>query len=98
MIDGSTPERALRAISLDLTKRGRAFALVGGLAISIRAEVRFTRDVDLAVVVSDDEDAEGLVRELSAAGYRPVAVVEHEFAKRLPTVRLAAPGGVAVAS
>ena len=28
-------------------------ALVGGLAVSVRAEPRFTRDVDLAVVASD---------------------------------------------
>lgn len=64
-----------------------SFALVGGLAVSIRAEVRFTRDVDLAVVVDDDADAEALVRELSTAGYRPLAMVEHEIMKRLSTVR-----------
>lgn len=96
MTDASAPERALRAIVARLATSGRAFALVGGLAVSIRAEVRFTRDVDLAVVVSDDADAETLVRELSAAGYRPLALVEHEIAKRLSTVRLAAPEGVVV--
>ncbi len=96
MTEVSAPERALRAIIFELAARGRTFALVGGLAVSIRAEVRFTRDVDLAVAVSDDADAEALVRELAAAGYRPVAVVEHEIAKRLSTVRLAAPEGVVV--
>jgi hypothetical protein len=40
------PERALAAIARELTERGRRFALVGGLAVSVRAEVRFTRDVD----------------------------------------------------
>ena len=64
--------------------------------MSIRAEVRFTRDVDLAVPVSDDADAEALVRELSAAGYRPLAVVEHEVKRRLSIARLASPEGVVV--
>lgn len=86
MTEASAPERALRAIVAQLEGRGRTFALVGGLAVSIRAEVRFTRDVDLVVAVSDDADAEALVRELSAAGYRPLALVEHELAKRLSTV------------
>jgi hypothetical protein len=52
------PELALRGICAELTERGRNFALVGGLAVSIRAEVRFTRDVDIAVSVENDEDAE----------------------------------------
>ncbi len=29
-------------------------ALVGGVAVSVRTEPRFTRDVDLAVAVPDD--------------------------------------------
>jgi hypothetical protein len=45
MTDVSAPERALRDIVRELSSGGRAFALVGGLAVSIRAEVRFTRDV-----------------------------------------------------
>lgn len=96
MTEVSAPERALRAIIVELGARGRAFALVGGLAVSIRAEVRFTRDVDIAVAVDDDADAEALVREIAASGYRPLALVEHEIAKRLSTVRLAAPEGVVV--
>jgi hypothetical protein len=96
MTDASAPERALRGIVRELSARRRLFALVGGLAVSIRAEVRFTRDVDLAVPVSDDADAEALVRDFSAAGYRPLAVVEHEIRKRLSTARLASPEGVAV--
>jgi hypothetical protein len=90
------PERALCAIVTQLANRRRKFALVGGLAVSIRAEVRFTRDVDLVVVVRDDADAEHLVRDLSTAGYRTIAVVEHESANRLSTARLAGPEGVVV--
>jgi len=61
---------------------------VGGLAVSVRAEVRFTRDVDLAVVVSDDADAEALIRSLRDDGFEPIATVEHEVRRRLSTVRL----------
>lgn len=96
MTETSAPERALRGIVAELGNRGRSFALVGGLAVSIRAEVRFTRDVDLAVLVRDDADAEALVHALSGAGYRPLAVVEQDTATRLSTVRLAAPEGVVV--
>lgn len=94
MIDASAPERALASIARELTSRGRHFALVGGLAVSVRAEVRFTRDVDVAVIVTSDADAEVLVRDLS--GYTPIAVVEHESVQRLSTARLEGPEGVVV--
>jgi hypothetical protein len=80
----------------ELERVGRRFALVGGLAISVRAEVRFTRDVDLAVCVDDDADAKSLVYQLGAAGYAPIASVEHETCQRLATVRLLAPQKVKV--
>lgn len=90
------PERALAAIARELVDRGRRFALVGGLAVSVRAEVRFTRDVDVAVVVADDKDAEQLVYELRQCGYNPVASVEHETKHRLSTVRLLGRAGVKI--
>jgi hypothetical protein len=92
----SAPERALARIVSSLRARRRAFALVGGLAVSLRAEVRFTRDVDLAVAVADDADAESLVRELGDDGFRPIASVEHDTAQRLSTVRLSSPDGVVI--
>ena len=58
------------------------------MAVSTRAEARFTRDADLAVLVSGDEDAESLVRDLQARGHRVVAAIEQESAGRLATVRL----------
>ncbi len=90
------PELALAAICRELTQRGRRFALVGGLAVSVRAEVRFTRDVDLVVIVADDVEAEALVYELRSAGYPAVASVEHETRHRLATIRLMSPSGVKV--
>jgi hypothetical protein len=85
----SRPEAALRRVVADLRLLGRQFALVGGFAVSARTEPRLTRDADLAVRVEDDPDAESLVRDLQARGWRVVAAVEQEAAGRLATVRLA---------
>lgn len=88
-------EQVLRAITAALSGRERQFALVGGLAISARTEPRFTRDVDLAVVVADDADAEALVHALVGDGYVVVAAIEQEALQRLATVRLSPRGGSA---
>ena len=58
-------EAALRQIATDLNSRHQRWALVGGFAVSVRAEPRFTRDV--AVAVPDDNAAEGLVHSSGAA-------------------------------
>ena len=81
-------EAALRDIVRVLAGMDRACALVGGLAVSVRCEPRFTRDVDLAVVVADDRDGEALVHRLVEQGYTVLATVEQEERKRLATVRL----------
>jgi predicted nucleotidyltransferase len=81
-------EAALRRISEDLRTSGRPWALIGGLAVSARAEPRTTRDVDLAVAVADDRQAEALIFHLQSRGYATVAVLEQEVAGRLATVRL----------
>lgn len=88
----SRPEAALRRIVADLQVLGRQFALVGGFAVSARTEPRLTRDADLAVRVTDDRDAEALVRALQGRGWRVVAAVEQDAAGRLATVRLALAG------
>lgn len=76
----------------ELDRLGTACALVGGLAVSVRTEPRFTRDIDLAVTVRDDSDAERLVRSLVGAGFRVDAAIEQTAAGRLATVRLRPPG------
>jgi hypothetical protein len=86
-------EAALRRAAKDLDRSGRRWALVGGFAVSARAEPRFTRDVDVAVMVDDDAGAEALVRSLMADGYRVVASIEHDGSGRLATVRLGCPVG-----
>jgi predicted nucleotidyltransferase len=61
------------------------------LAVSVRCEPRFTRDIDLAVAVADDSAAEGLVTGLVAAGYRLRLSLEHDVLRRLAAVRLTPP-------
>lgn len=72
----------------DLNALRRGFALVGGLAVSLRTEERFTRDVDVVIAVDDDRDGEALIRDLVARGYGVLQVLEHEAARRLATVRM----------
>lgn len=84
---------AIRRVCADLDAAGLSYALVGGLAVSARAEPRLTRDIDLAVAVRDDAGAEAVLHGLSGRGYRVVTVVEHARKKRLATARLAPAGG-----
>ena len=81
-------ESALRQIGADLARACVAFALVGGLAVSVRTEPRFTRDADLAVALASDAQAEALINQLRAYGYRIEAIVEQSAVGRLATVRL----------
>lgn len=83
-----TIEAALRRTMAELSRAARPFALVGGLAVSARTEPRFTRDVDLAVAVASDDEAEALTHRLRAAGCRIDALLEQQAADRLAAVRL----------
>jgi predicted nucleotidyltransferase len=75
-----------------LADLGYPWALVGGLAVSARAEPRFTRDVDFAVALKSDREAEALIRAIQARGYQIDTILEQESTGRLATVRLVAPG------
>lgn len=80
-------KEALRRVAAELGE-DVSWAVVGGLAVSSRIEPRFTRDIDLAILVEDDEAAEDLVYRLRSAGYAVLASVEQEATDRLATVRL----------
>jgi predicted nucleotidyltransferase len=80
-------EAALRRVAADLKKSGHPWALVGGFAVSARVEPRFTRDIDIAVLVDDDSAAEALVRSLISDGYAAFSSVEHDNG-RLAMVRM----------
>ena len=83
---------ALRRVITDLSRTSEPWALVGGLAVSVRTEPRTTRDVDVAVAVADDASAEALTRDLLRQGYVLVAGVEQTDTGRLATMRLEPPG------
>lgn len=94
MSDGSSSRllSALRHTAVALDAAGAPWALVGGLAVSVRVEPRFTRDIDVAVAVSDDPAAERVVAALQAEGFRVHLVLEQQALDRLATARLLAPG------
>lgn len=81
-------EAALVEINARLNGLHVPFALVGGLAVSVRTEPRFTRDADLAVALGTNREAEALIHSLRAHGFLITAVVEQEAVGRLATVRL----------
>lgn len=59
--------------------------------MSVRSEPRTTRDVDIAVAVSDDSEAESILRDLVSRGYRSPGGVEQTDTGRLATMRLVPP-------
>jgi len=80
----------------DLSELGRAFALLDGFAVSARVEPRTTKDIDLAVVVEGDDDAEQLAFLLSQRGYVVETTVEHTHSGRLATIRMTSPSSAVV--
>jgi len=81
-------ERALRRIFAQLGDAGVPCALIGGLAVSARAEPRTTRDVDVAISTEGDNAAEQLVFHLQSRGYVVGMLLEQENTGRISTVRL----------
>lgn len=78
----------LRRIAGDLDVLGYGWALVGGLAVSVRSVPRFTADVDLVVAVTDDTQTVALARSLRDRGWLIDTLIEQDRMKRLATVRL----------
>jgi predicted nucleotidyltransferase len=84
-------DAVLRQAAADLDAIGARWAVVGGLAVAFRSEPRFTKDVDLAVAVADDAEAEGIVNRLQVRGYALASLVEQDYVNRLATARLVRP-------
>lgn len=84
-------EEALPQVVGDLRDLDSPWALVGGLAVCVRAEPRATADIDIAVAVPDDATAKACVEALLAVGYRSRESIVHGQTGRLATVRLLAP-------
>ena len=83
---------ALIQLSADLRAIEARWALIGGLAVSARAEPRTTRDIDVSVAVEDDREAENTVYRMRGRGYGIALHLEQEETDRLSTMRLAMPG------
>jgi len=86
---------AAKALGL-VEQHGRSGCLIGGLAVSVRTDPRFTRDIDLAVAVVDDASAKDLARNLVADGFALDTVVEQEAVGRLAMVRLSDEQGTSI--
>jgi hypothetical protein len=85
----ATPvESALRRAVADLDALKVRWALIGGFAISVRSVPRFTKDLDFAVAVADDSEAEDVVHRLRGRGYQPAETLEQDYVERLSGVRL----------
>ncbi len=83
---------ALIRLNADLRAIEARWTLIGGLAVSARAEPRTTRDLDVTVAVADDREAEKTVRRMVDLGYRIETHLEQEATGRLSTIRFLMPG------
>jgi len=88
----STASHVLSALRQENVKG----CIVGGLAVSARCDPRFTRDVDIAVAVDTDEQAEALIHALASYGLRMAGLVEQEAVGRLAMARLSTEDGLSV--
>lgn len=73
---------------ISVLPKQHAFALVGGLAVSTRTTVRFTKDIDFAIAVDSDAAAEQVVFAMQRSGYLIEAIIQQRSSGRLATARL----------
>lgn len=78
----------MKSVAFHLRKLNVKFAMVGGIAVSLRTVERFTKDVDFAISVASESEAESIVDSLREAGFRIAMFLEKEEDGRLMTVRL----------
>jgi hypothetical protein len=82
-------QNLLRLTASCLDASNARWALVGGLAVSARTTPRFTQDIDVAVSVSSDAEAELLVADLALRGLRVASTVEQSATGRLAIASVA---------
>lgn len=70
---------------------GCRFALVGGLAVSIRSDRRFTKDIDFSVLVATDKEAEQIIYRFQSSGFIVTSLLENKKLNRISTIRLQTP-------
>ncbi len=83
-------EEFARRVQRDLDSLHVPWAFVGGLAVSTHGYPRFTNDIDVAVALEGDAEAERLVNLLFRQGYQMLADLERDDG-RMSTARLTCP-------
>lgn len=91
-------ERVILRLDTDMKSLGVHWALVGGIAVSLRARPRTTFDVDVAVSVSGDGEAEAIVLQLTRLGWVIDRTLEQEATGRMAGVRLVPPTSLATSA
>jgi hypothetical protein len=81
-------ETAIRRALVGLARAGARGAVIGGHAVSARTEFRFTKDIDFALAVTDDHEAERIVSSFLRSGYSLLSMLEQTAAGRMATARL----------
>lgn len=92
---GSRLAATFRAVTQTLDELGVRYAVIGGLAVGVRVEPRTTKDIDFAVSVASDDEAEALIHALRQHGYSIDSVFERTDG-RLATVRTVATSRVLI--
>ena len=82
---------ALRIADGFLSASDTKYAVVGAIAVGVRSEPRFTRDVDLALAVESDQEAEELLGFLIRSGYTIHELFQHDVTQDIVTARLVHP-------
>lgn len=81
-------EEMLRRIVADLENFETRYAMIGGLAYGMRAEPRFTRDIDFTIAVDREQDAEDFTGQLIREGYFPQVEIANRHTGKLATFRM----------
>ncbi len=87
---------AITELASAFAEAGLRYAFVSGVAVGVRGRPLMTRDLDVAVSVANDGEAEAVVHQLQTRGYTVFTLVEQTGAERLATARLRGPRGVVV--
>ena len=69
------------------------WALIGGLAVSVQTDPRFTEDIDISVFLGSDEEAERLIFALQKLGWSAKMILEQTYFEKdiIATVRFLTP-------
>lgn len=81
----------LKKITEALHESGAPWALIGGLAVSVYATARTTRDIDVAVVIRDNKEQDDLLAFLATRGFSSQQMLMHVMPTQKLGVRVNTP-------